>query len=394
VTRSTTSGSPASTPAGGDAPPTLPAVVRRAEAELAALDQELAEIDLLIAQARTEATRHETRRAQAAEKLAAAAGRTEPAQLVEMSTQLAMLAKRAAVMETQVDVLTGKQRTLSRYRESLAGYAAALDGFARSLPPGGDAAEGGVEGAGEDAAPSRVVLAAQEDLRREIARAMHDGPAQSLTNIVLQAQIVDRLLGKDEAMARGELRLLVEMVQQTLDATKSFIFDVRPMVLDDLGLTPTLRRVARERGRRAGVPVEFESTGHERRLPVDLESGIFRIVDEALLVYLEREPARAAVRMSWDDGVTVEVTAERDPIPPPADAEPIPDPPAADVPPALAAMIEDRRRAAMPAPPEIVSLPAATWRDLAARAATLGVGAELLDEGARLRLVAPGSDPG
>ena len=131
-------------------------------------------------------------------------------------------------------------------------------------------------------AVSRMVLSAQEDLRREIARAMHDGPAQSLTNIVLQAQIVDRLVARDPEQARGEIRQLVAMVQSTLDATKSFIFDVRPMVLDDLGLVPTLRRAARERGRRAHVPVEFESFGSDRRMAMEVEGGLFRILDETL----------------------------------------------------------------------------------------------------------------
>src|SRR6185369_6792538 len=93
---------------------------------------------------------------------------------------------------------------------------------------------------------SRMILTAQEDLRREIARQMHDGPAQSLTNIVLQAQIVDRFLEKDPAKAQAEVEQLIEMVQRTLDATKTFIFDVRPMVLDDLGLVPTLRRASRD----------------------------------------------------------------------------------------------------------------------------------------------------
>ena len=161
---------------------------------------------------------------------------------------------------------------------------------------------------------SRIVLNAQEDLRREIARAMHDGPAQSLTNIVLQAQIVERLLGRDPDGARGELRLLVQMVQQTLDATKSFIFDVRPMVLDDLGLVPTLRRATRERGRRAGIPVEFDSIGADRRIAVDLESSLFRIVDEALAAYLAGNPDRVAVRLDWSEAVIeVEVAAYRDP---------------------------------------------------------------------------------
>ena len=65
----------------------------------------------------------------------------------------------------------------------------------RSWMAAGAAGDGG--GAAYDASStgvSRIVLGAQEDLRREIARAMHDGPAQSLTNIVLQAQIVERLL--------------------------------------------------------------------------------------------------------------------------------------------------------------------------------------------------------
>ena len=159
-------------------------------------------------------------------------------------------------------------------------------------------------------AVSRLVLSAQEDLRREIARAMHDGPAQSLTNIVLQAQIVERLVAKDPAMAQGEVQQLVAMVQQTLEATKTFIFDVRPMVLDDLGLVPTLRRAARERGQRAGVAVDFDSNGQDRRLPMDLESGLFRMLDEAIVAYLDRvarppgPPSRldAGARGGADDG--------------------------------------------------------------------------------------------
>ena len=131
-------------------------------------------------------------------------------------------------------------------------------------------------------------------MRREIARAMHDGPAQSLTNIVLQAQIVEYLVSNDPTKASGEVRQLVAMVQQTLDATKSFIFDVRPMMLDDLGLVPTLRRAARDHGRRAGIPVEFESMGQDQRLPMDLESGLFRIVDEALVTYLGAGAERVA----------------------------------------------------------------------------------------------------
>ena len=162
-------------------------------------------------------------------------------------------------------------------------------------------------------AVSRIVLDAQEDLRREIARAMHDGPAQTLTNIVLQAQIVERLVATDPALApRASCACSIAMVQQTLEATKTFIFDVRPMVLDDLGLVPTLRRAARDRGRRAGVPVEFDSLGTDRRLPMDLESGLFRILDEALAAYLGARPTRVTMRLDWSDRLEARVHAVRD----------------------------------------------------------------------------------
>ena len=241
---------------------------------------------------------------------------------------------------------------------------------------------------------SRVVLNAQEDLRREIARAMHDGPAQSLTNIMLQAQIVDRLLDRDPAGARGELRLLVQMVQQTLDATKNFIFDVRPMVLDDLGLVPTLRRAARDRGRRAHVPVEFDSLGTDRRLPRDLESTVFRILDEALGAYLALGPDRVTLTLDWTDELEASLVASRAAAIPVGHDEPLPEVPTGDVPDAIKQMIQDRhdaRVAAVAAAEQaaIVALPATARRDIQERAGSIGASMQVLGGGGELRLVVP-----
>ena len=147
----------------------------------------------------------------------------------------------------------------------------------------------------------RLMQAAQEDLRRDISRAMHDGPAQSLTNIVLQAQILERLFESDRDAARTELQELVAMVQRTLEATKTFIFDVRPMVLDDLGLVPTLRRVARDRSRRAHLPVDFDSLGADRRLSMELETAVFRMVDEAVAAYAELHAGRIGIGLDWGE---------------------------------------------------------------------------------------------
>ena len=384
--------------------------------DLEALDRELTEIELLAEQARTESGRHEAKRQAAADQLAALGRATapDPAMVAELSAQLLELTKRAALMAAQVEVLDGKTKVLHRYRDGLAAIEADLgtglaSGGHRALGPG---AAGGEAPGGDESGVSRMVLAAQEDLRREIARAMHDGPAQSLTNIILQAQIVDRLVARDPSLARTEVRQLMEMVQQTLEATKSFIFDVRPMVLDDLGLVPTLRRAARDRGQRAGVPVEFESLGPDRRLPMDLESGLFRMIDEALVAFLGAGPDHVVIELDWSDHLEAQVAARErraEQVGAESSGEPVAEGAAVvrsrdtgrrgsrgapeEMPAALAAMIEDRRADATAAAEEarrarLSPLPPATWREIESRAAVLGIDAQLLEEGTVLRLVA------
>lgn len=330
------------------------------------------------------------------------------------------IARKSALMEAQVDLLEGKRRSGTRLREVIDAHASQArslagqpdGGHARSGtgsgsgPGSGEAAGAGGGGAGEGAtgstpldmsidqgAPmppgvSRMILTAQEDMRREIARQMHDGPAQSLTNIVLQAQIVERLMGKDPAKAEAEVHELIAMVQRTLDATKTFIFDVRPMVLDDLGLVPTLRRASRDRGRRIGIAVEFESVGVDRRLSVELESGLFRMIDDALAAHTAGKPDTMALHLDWGERLSIELTAGRRPVPVPDPELP---PAGAELPPALADMVEQRRRAHAEAVEAarvaaLSRLPEQAWREVASRARILGIKAEMLDDGARLHI--------
>jgi two-component system sensor histidine kinase DegS len=368
------------TPPGAGAPTTLAETLDR---ELEGLARELTEIEMLVGQSRTEAGRHEQKRVQAAERLAGLGVGTPPADLAEANAQLVTLTRRAAVMEAQLDVLAGKQKTLERYRDGLARVREAV-GASMADAPGtvaGDAEAHDVASSGSSAVASaapgvgRVILAAQEDLRRDIARAMHDGPAQSLTNIVLQAQIVERLLERDPAAAAAEVRELTAMVQRTLEATKAFIFDVRPMVLDDLGLVPTLRRVARDRSRRAGLPVEFESLGTDRRLPMELESAIFRVADESVAALVGGQPEKVVLTLDWGEELEVAVRAVY-----PASSEVAVEEPRADMPAALRAMV-DESRARAAAHGLIAVLTPTIRREIDERAAAAGGRAEFGDDG-------------
>ncbi len=379
----------------------------RLEAEVTAVMAEVEEIELLINQAKTEAARHETRRQTANEKLLMAAERLEagsggtPKELAELANQLVTIARKSALMEAQIDLLEGKRRSAARLADATRAHAeqaraiAGAPGSSRKRVKTADEAADGTpldlsvdQGAPMPPGVSRMILTAQEDMRREIARQMHDGPAQSLTNIVLQAQIVERIMSKDPDRATAEVHALIAMVQRTLDATKTFIFDVRPMVLDDLGLVPTLRRSSSDRGRRIGIAVEFESVGVDRRLTPELESGLFRMLDDALAAHTAGRPDTMSLRLDWSENLSIELTAGRRP-----QVVADPDLPAegAELPPALADMVAERRQAHADAVEaariaSLSRLPDQAWREVASRARILGIKAEMLDDGARLHL--------
>ncbi len=379
-------------------PLSLPEIAERTRREVDLLSREIGEIELLVAQARSEATRHETKRSQALDKIKSAPGYNPNGEEAELIESLMALTRRSAIMEAQVDILEGKLKVLTRFQESLRQCGSDLDRASPGGPTPQRTPDNVDAGTSLPPAVSRLVLAAQEDMRREIARAMHDGPAQSLTNIVLQAQIVERLLERDPAQARSEIGQLVGMVQHTLDATKTFIFDVRPMVLDDLGLVPTLRRVARDRGRRSQIPIEFESYGTDRRLPMDVESTLFRILDETITGYLSCHPSLISIKLDWSDGSTeARVSARRDASEESGGElleEPVRDKKGKDkgdrdIPEALKVMIEEQRAgaAARNATRHLVTLPASTWREVLQRAETIGASAELVDGGREVVLV-------
>ncbi|HEY7025885.1 MAG TPA: histidine kinase [Candidatus Limnocylindrales bacterium] len=263
------------------------------------LQRELEEIDLLLRQAATEAERHEARRVQAEQRVGQleADPATPPEALAEARVLVLTQTRRATLMQAQLDVLGGKQRALQRFMDRINSALPVVRAVASETP---------VQVVNNSAPPAAAAetsdgLVAQEQMRREIARQMHDGPAQSIANIALQAQIVQRLFERDPARAAQELTELVAMVQQALEATKTFIFDVRPMVLDDLGLVPTLRRSAAERSRRSSVPVRFESVGTDRRLPTEIESGLFRMIEDCVSSYVVLSATSVLVRADWSE---------------------------------------------------------------------------------------------
>ncbi len=125
-----------------------------------------------------------------------------------------------------------------------------------------------------------MVIDAQESERQRLSSQMHDGPAQALSNFIVQTEIAARLFDLDADKAKEELENLKKSAMSTFQKVRSFIFDLRPMMLDDLGLFPTIRRYIDSYIKEHSVDANLTIFGQERRLEPYQEVMIFRAVQE------------------------------------------------------------------------------------------------------------------
>ncbi|MTI82209.1 MAG: histidine kinase [Firmicutes bacterium] len=148
------------------------------------------------------------------------------------------------------------------------------------------------------------IIKAQEEERKRVAREIHDGPAQSMANIVMRAEFCLKLLDKNPNAVGEELLSLMELVRQSLTDVRKIIFDLRPMVLDDLGLVPALKRYIEHYTKDNGVHVETTVLGSERRLDSSLEVALFRVIQESLTNINKHAKANQVV-------IKIEFTADK-----------------------------------------------------------------------------------
>lgn len=293
--------------------------------ELEALQRESAEIELLLRQTNLEVEKLAqrelaiTNRVRDMELNLDNYSRTDMKTIYNSAHEMQM---RLFMMRAQVEQLEAKRNSMKTLQQRIQRVSSVL----MSVPDGYNPGLNGrhvvsaplaplpepTAGSQESKQLISHVIQAQEDERLRVSRQIHDGPAQTMTNLVLRAEICERLLDMDPTRAKTELSGLKNVVNTTLQDTRRFIFDLRPMILDDLGLEPTLRRYIQQFTDKYKLDVGVTINGINGRLPGQLEVAIFRIVQEALTNVASHAHANhAQITIEVSEGV-ITVTVEDD----------------------------------------------------------------------------------
>lgn len=210
--------------------------------------------------------------------------------------------QRLFVMRGQLDKLQSDRAHLNRYSSIVERMLQAMEG---------GPAKNGSNATTSTSHTVEMMVQAQEAERQRLARQMHDGPAQALSNFILQTEIAMRLFDIDQQKAREELENLKGSATVTFRKVRDFIFELRPMMLDDLGLIPTLKRYADAWKDQSGIDTRLMVSGKERRLESYEEVMIFRAIQELLnnaahysgasLIKVQVDLGEGMVRVMVDD---------------------------------------------------------------------------------------------
>ena len=275
------------------------------QGEIEQTKKELEEISLLLEQSQVEVGKLTQRNASITSTLQRVQGQFDslPRGDIRMAYDSALDAQqRLFVMRGQVEKLQSDQHHIQRNLSFLERAGAILEGRQPGETPG-QSAQTMVE-------TVEMMIEAQEAERLRLSRQMHDGPAQALSNFILQTEIAMRLFDLDQTRAREELANLKSSATSAFQKVRDFIFELRPMMLDDLGLAPTIKRFVDALTEHPGMEIRLTLTGAERRFEPYLEVMVFRAIQELLNNALRHSQA-TQIKIQLDIGDTnVKVAVE------------------------------------------------------------------------------------
>jgi signal transduction histidine kinase len=149
-------------------------------------------------------------------------------------------------------------------------------------------------------------LQSQEAERKRISRELHDNTAQSLTHLVIRLQKINILISSEQIDLKNSMSKLIEIAEHTLEDVHEMAFQMRPAILEDLGLVETIRWYISHYLGTATLSVNFATKEKEVRLPPHVEIAVLRIIQEALTnirKYAQASEAFVSLDLAGDEFV-------------------------------------------------------------------------------------------
>ncbi len=271
--------------------------------EIVEAKRALNEIDIKLQQSQAEVSKLAERNATITARLQKVQNQSEallPLDVREAYDAALEAQQRLFLMRGQVEKLNSEKKHLEDLHTSLGKVSDMLENG--NLPQPGPSQE--------TYTIVEAIIQAQESERQRLSRQMHDGPAQALSNFILQSEIAVRLFDIDLDKAREELTELKVAATSAFQQVRNFVFELRPMMLDDLGLMPTLKRYVEAFKEQSSTQVDLTISGLERRLESYIEVIIFRSIQE-LLGFAHRQSQATQIIINVTIGESnVKVTIE------------------------------------------------------------------------------------
>lgn len=246
--------------------------------ELANAQASLKEVTATLAQSQMELNRLAQKQAaitSALQQIEMEGDRATRTQLRESYRNAMDAQQRLLVMRGQLDKLQEQQSNLQKNIELYQQMQDYLTSLSLEQVAESSSSSGG-------ASLLEMLINSQEAERQRLSRQMHDGPAQALSNFIVQAEIASKLFDIDPGKGKEELERLKTSALGTFQKVRTYINDLRPMMLDDQGLVPTLQRYIANLKEINEVDISLNITGSERKLEPYIDVFIFRSIQEII----------------------------------------------------------------------------------------------------------------
>jgi two-component system, NarL family, sensor histidine kinase DegS len=264
--------------------------------ELEHSSQSLQEIALLLNQTQSEVERLSIRESQQNQRMREMESSIESFPRTEIRdayTAAHEVQLRLFMMRSQLEALQSRKESIEQQQDKLRillnlaelnrdqSNEAAANPRTKVLPGGGETNVF----SGYDLAPE--LIQARERERQRIAGALTQGPAQVLANLILRTEILARVAQRAPEQMEEEIESMRDLAASSLMHIRRSIFEMRPLVLDELGLVPTLRRYATDFGRDNGATVTINGPDRDDSIAGHTRVALFRLIQQALLAMVE-----------------------------------------------------------------------------------------------------------